>query len=177
LVPTRARRIYNWIQVALLKDPTATLIPALLLCAAALLAGCTGRSAPQASPVVINNTPAPPLPTLDAVAVAQGQALYRQQCAECHGQDLEGAPEWKKPLADGSLPAPPHDGSGHTWHHPDDLLLQIIAQGGDAAYNSKMPGFSEKLSQPEMLAILEYIKASWAQEEREFQWWISATSR
>ena len=94
---------------------------------------------------VINNTPVPPVPTLDPARVSQGAALYAQSCASCHGANLEGAPDWKKSLPDGSLPPPPNDGSGHTWHHSDTVLLDIISSGGDRAYNSKLPAFNDKL--------------------------------
>jgi len=125
-------------------------------------------------PVVINQTAVSPLPTLNPERVAQGEPLYAQYCAQCHGADLKGSPTWKEPLADGSLPPPPHDSSGHTWHHSDELLISITANGGDLAYNSKMPGFKEKLTENEMMAILEFIKSKWGREEREFQWWITS---
>ena len=124
-------------------------------------------------PVVINQTAVPPLPTLNPERVAQGEALYATYCAQCHGADLNGSPTWKEPLSDGSLPPPPHDSSGHTWHHSDEQLISIIANGGDLAYNSKMPGFKDKLTEAEMIAILEFFKSNWKREEREFQWWIT----
>lgn len=124
--------------------------------------------------VVINQTAVPPLPTLNPDKVAQGEVLYAKYCAQCHGVDLKGSPTWKESLPDGSLPPPPHDGSGHTWHHSDELLISITANGGDLAYNSKMPGFKGKLAESEIIAILEFIKSKWAREEREFQWWITA---
>ncbi|MEW6568627.1 MAG: cytochrome c [Chloroflexota bacterium] len=125
---------------------------------------------------MINNTAVPPLPTLDAARVARGGQHYTQNCASCHGASLEGAQDWREPLPDGSFPPPPHDSSGHTWHHPDDLLLRIMAEGGDPAYNSRMPAFGASLSPEEMSSILEFIKSSWGPEEREFQWWITGTS-
>ena len=130
---------------------------------------------PDGRPVVINNTPAPPVPALDPARIAQGAALYTQYCAACHGANLEGAPDWKKSLPDGSLPPPPQDSSGHTWHHPDSLLVSIISQGGDPAYNSKMPAFGGQLSAEEIEAILDFIKVSWGKDEREFQWWLTVT--
>jgi len=42
---------------------------------------------------------------------------YQELCASCHGVNLEGQPNWREYKADGSLPAPPHDEAGHTWHH------------------------------------------------------------
>lgn len=125
-------------------------------------------------PVVINQTAVPPLPTLDREYAAQGEILYARYCAKCHGVNLEGAPNWKQPLPDGSLPPPPHDSSGHTWHHSDELLISITENGGDPAYNSKMPAFKDQLSRGEIAAILEFIKSKWGREEREYQWWITA---
>ncbi|HKY54492.1 MAG TPA: cytochrome c [Anaerolineales bacterium] len=124
-------------------------------------------------PVVINQTAVPPLPPLDREKINRGEALYQQHCAQCHSVDLKGSPTWKVPLADGSYPPPPHDDTGHTWHHPDEELLNIIANGGDPAYNSKMPAFKDKLTEDEMIAILEFFKSKWSRKERDFQWWIS----
>lgn len=133
------------------------------------------RTASTGKPVVINGTAAPPAPTLDPDRLAQGESLYTQYCAECHGASLQGAANWKQRLPDGSLPPPPHDSSGHTWHHPDSLLVSIIATGGDPADNSKMPAFEGKLLDEQIMAILEFIKSKWGSREREFQWWITAT--
>lgn len=142
----------------------------------ALLVFWRSLSAPG-TPVVINETAVPPVPTLDPSLVAQGEAVYVQYCAACHGANLEGASDWKHPAPDGAFPPPPHDSSGHTWHHADRLLLSLIANGGDPAYNSKMPAFQDKLMQTEMTAVLEFIKSKWGKNEREFQWWVTATSK
>ena len=48
-----------------------------------------------------------------------GQKVYGEYCASCHGANLEGQPDWKRRLENGRMPAPPHDESGHTWHHSD----------------------------------------------------------
>ena len=126
-------------------------------------------------PVVINETAAPPVPTLNPEWGTQGMVVYARECATCHGANLEGAPDWKESLPDGSLPPPPHDSSGHTWHHPDSLVLAIIADGGDPAFNSKMPAFRDKLTELERRAVLEFIKSTWGRNEAEFQWWMTAT--
>jgi mono/diheme cytochrome c family protein len=124
--------------------------------------------------VSINGLTVPPVPTLDAEDVSQGRVIYSQNCASCHGAELEGVLNWKVTQPDGTLLPPPHDSSGHTWHHPDSLLLIIISEGG-LPENGNMPPFSNILSEDEMHAVLTFIKTSWGVEEREFQWWISAT--
>jgi mono/diheme cytochrome c family protein len=69
--------------------------------------------------------------------------------------------------------APPHDASGHTWHHPDDMLFEITKWGTDAVVpgpnKSNMPGFSETLGDEDVWAVLAYIKSRWPQELRDAQ--------
>lgn len=148
----------------------------MLLAGVVLVAWLVRRSSSGLdAPVVINETAVAPVPTLNPEWITQGAVVYAQECATCHGTNLEGAPDWKESLPDGSLPPPPHDSSGHTWHHPDSLLLAIIADGGDPAYNSKMPAFRDKLTEEERQAVLEFIKSTWGRNEAEFQWWMTAT--
>ena len=107
----------------------------------------------------------------DAKLVALGQKVYATQCAACHGQRLEGQPNWRQRGADGRLPAPPHDASGHTWHHPDDVLFRITKYGVVKAadlknYDSAMPAFEGRLSDDEIVAVLSWIKSQWPPEIR-----------
>lgn len=101
----------------------------------------------------------------DARVVAQGLKIYQAECAQCHGVDLKGEPNWQKRLPDGSLPAPPHDDSGHTWHHPGEVLFNITKYGvqhyAGADYKSVMPKYEGKLSDDEIVAVLSYIKSTW----------------
>ncbi len=132
------------------------------------------KKANEGEPVTINGVSAPPIPALVVEEVAKGEELYVQYCASCHGIDLAGAPDWKTPNPDGTLLPPPHDSSGHTWHHPDALLIQITADGG-LPENGNMPAFKDILTEEEIGFVLSYIKSSWRQEERSYQWWISYT--
>lgn len=125
-------------------------------------------------PVIINGIAAPPVPTLDPARVAEGEVLYAEHCASCHGHNLEGAANWRVPLADGSYPPPPHDSSGHTWHHKDELLISIIQNGGNPKNKPLMPAFKDKLTGNEIVAILDFIKSEWGNQGREFQWWFTA---
>ena len=103
---------------------------------------------------------------------ARGQALYMKHCASCHGANLEGQPNWQRRSPDGLLPAPPHDSSGHTWHHADDQLFQITKKGVSAVvpnYRSAMPAFEGVLSDDQIRAVLGFIKSTWPDEERNFQ--------
>lgn len=126
-----------------------------LLCLFLLfLAGCGGDSAAQENPV-------------DSDLLATGQRVYDANCAACHGLNGEGQPNWKVPV-NGAFPAPPHDSSGHTWHHPDQLLLEVIANGGGLP-NSAMPAYAGILTEEERAAVLGYIKTFWGKQERTYQ--------
>ena len=104
----------------------------------------------------------------DAELVALGRVVYADNCAGCHGVNLEGAPDWRTRNADGTFPAPPHDGTAHTWHHPDAMLLDITRLGGQvfmpAEFRSAMPAFGEALSEREIIASLAYIKSFWPEK-------------
>lgn len=101
----------------------------------------------------------------DPRQVALGQQVYTARCASCHGLNLEGQPKWKEGPLNGPRPAPPHDATGHTWHHADALLFDIVKQGGQVAvpsnYQSGMPAFGDALSDDELWAVLAYIKSRW----------------
>lgn len=111
----------------------------------------------------------------DGRQVAQGKGVYDGHCAACHGVKLEGQPNWRDKLPTGRMPAPPHDASGHTWHHPDAVLFGITKNGlipgryAPPKYESDMPAFGGTLSDEEILAVLAFIKSSWPEKIRRAQ--------
>ena len=111
-----------------------------------------------------------------AVDIVQGQTLYQGNCAACHGANLEGQPNWRSPGPEGRLPAPPHDETGHTWHHPDRVLFQYTKLGGKAALalqgvelDSGMPAFGGSLTDQQIWDILAYIRSTWPERARTVQ--------
>jgi mono/diheme cytochrome c family protein len=112
----------------------------------------------------------------NAEQVALGQQVYASFCAGCHGVNLEGQPDWRKRLPMGNFPAPPHDDTGHTWHHADQWLFDVIKHGGKyhapPRYRSAMPAYQDTLSDAEIWAVLAFIKSRWpmtirAQQEQQ----------
>jgi len=125
--------------------------------------------------VIINGTEVPPVADLIPENVSEGERLYMEYCASCHGSNLEGALNWKITLEDGTLPPPPQDNSGHTWHHSDTVLQGIILEGGARLYGGTMPAFEDDLTQDQAAMILDFFKSKWGKDEREYQWWITIT--
>lgn len=117
--------------------------------AAALIGGCSDARPP------------------DLRSGAEGYALH---CAACHGAKLEGQPNWQQRLPNGRMPAPPHDESGHTWHHPPHVLFGITKYGlvppyAPSQYESDMPAFGGKLSDDQIRDVLAYIESHWTSRE------------
>lgn len=109
----------------------------------------------------------------NAQQVRRGEVQYQLHCASCHGANLEGQPNWRERDENGFLPAPPHDVTGHTWHHTDALLFDVTKYGSTAVigddYQSNMPGFEDKMSDGEIWAVLAYIKSTWPADIQEIQ--------
>lgn len=110
------------------------------------------------------------------VNLQAGAQLYAENCASCHGENLQGQPDWRTPYEDGSLPAPPHDDTGHTWHHGDPTLFKYVKLGGEATlaqqgieFNSGMPGFGDSLTDAEIRDILAYIRSTWSERSQKLQ--------
>ena len=105
------------------------------------------------------------IPYTDKTRVTAGQAVYEQNCAACHGKNLEGQFNWQKRNSDGYLPAPPHDETGHTWHHSDKYLFMITKYGIEdfigQKYPNNMPAYKDILTDNEVIAVLSYIKSTW----------------
>jgi len=107
----------------------------------------------------------------DPRTVALGREIYGRECAACHGANLEGQPNWRQRLANGRLTAPPHDETGHTWHHPDAQLFELTKYGPAAlaggGYESDMPAYEDTLQDGEIVAVLSYIKSRWPKPIRD----------
>lgn len=153
--PTRAGSTVSFL-------PNLCRITAAVAVAIALI-GCTGGRDPGSNRADAS----------DPDMVARGEVVYQEACASCHGVNLEGQANWTMRNSDGTLPAPPHDATGHTWHHGDQLLFELTKWGPSVVigndYNSAMPGFSDTLNDDDIWAVLAYIKSRWPDEIRAAQ--------
>lgn len=131
------------------------LLVVLLMAAGTYVLGARSQSAPDG------------LRPDDPQVVNAGARIYTQHCAACHGTRGQGQPDWRERGPDGLLPAPPHDESGHTWHHPDAQLFAITKYGlakliQQPDYQTNMPIYdgvlndSETLGDPRLLVIGRY---------------------
>ena len=123
------------------------------------------------SRLIASDEPTKPDPN-DPALTTRGKVVYAEQCASCHGANLEGQPNWRKRLPNGRLPAPPHDATGHTWHHSDRQLFDMVKNGTASmlpGYETDMPAYKETLSDADIWAVLSFIESTWAPNIRERQ--------
>ena len=103
--------------------------------------------------------------TRDSVLMnARGKIVYENNCASCHQVNLTGTVNWKGLDEDGHRKAPPLNGTGHTWHHDDATLHNIIKYGLVKLvknYKGKMLGFEDNLEDEDIYSVLSYIKSFW----------------
>ena len=115
--------------------------------------------------------------TRDSVLMnARGKIIYESYCVSCHQVNLSGAENWKGLDDDGHRKAPPLNGTGHTWHHDDASLHNIIKYGLAKIvknYEGKMIGFGDKINDKQIDSVLSYIKSHWEDEIYERQISIS----
>jgi S-disulfanyl-L-cysteine oxidoreductase SoxD len=97
--------------------------------------------------------------------VTQGELVYAQNCANCHGRRLQGQALWQLRDQYEGRRAPPHDSTGHTWQHSDDELFTVVKTGKFSTTSkdivSYMPAFDKRLSDDDIVAVLAFIKSRW----------------
>lgn len=154
-----------------------------------LVVGCGKSEPPAVTPLPSAATPAPspaaptpstaasaaadtalPAPTpqsiaarkLDSEKIKRGAAVYRTNCASCHGPNGEATLNWREQGADGRYPPPPLDGSAHAWHHSTATLEKMIREGSPGV--GGMPPWNGKLTNQEIDDVIVWIKTLWPDE-------------
>ena len=145
-----------------------------------VLSGCSESQTPQtpksrgtskADIPSMNSVSATPIKREQSFSkVMLGARLFQKNCAVCHGKQAEGAHNWRQRGADGKYPAPPLNGSGHTWHHPKKGLINTI-KTGTLNIGGSMPAWQDKLSDEEIEAILAWVISRWPEDI--YQRWAS----
>ena len=104
--------------------------------------------------------------------IARGKIIYQNNCISCHQVNLVGVENWKELDEDGHRKSPPLNGTGHTWHHDDATLHNIIKYGLVKLvknYQGKMLGFEDKLKDKDIDSVLAYIKSFWPDDMYQHQ--------
>lgn len=95
--------------------------------------------------------------------VSRGGELYAEHCAVCHGVRAEGADRWRTRGADGKMPPPPLNGTGHGWHHPAAVLMHVILEGSPGG-RGNMPAWKGKLTGEDTASVIAWFQSHWPDE-------------
>ena len=123
-----------------------------------LLAGCDQKPSISAS-----STGLMPKREYDPGHLEAGKKIFMENCAQCHGDNAQGAQNWHQRNSDGTFPAPPLNGTGHAWHHSNAVLTDMIRNGSQPG-EGNMPAWKDKLSDQDVDDIIAWFQSQWPDE-------------
>lgn len=132
-----------------------------LLLLLTLSVACSQESDQATSPV-----PAVAVRHFDPDSIARGAKLFDAHCAQCHGPQAQGHPDWQTP-SDGSFAAaPPLNGTGHDWQRSRAELAAVIKSGVRRKTDKVdvMPGWKGRLSDRDIEDVINWMQSLWPPE-------------
>ncbi|MDP1558433.1 MAG: cytochrome c [Nitrosomonas sp.] len=137
----------------------------LLLLITGMVFGCGEAASPVKNSVqsLFGNKEARVVRNLDAAQIERGEVVYLANCVNCHGQNGEATPDWRKTGEDGRYPPPPLNGTAHAWHHSTEVLKKTILKGGPPEFGS-MPAWEGILTEQQVDDVIVWIKSLWPDE-------------
>lgn len=93
--------------------------------------------------------------------MARGARLFQEHCAQCHGPDAQGHPDWQTP---GVTVAPPLNGTGNDWKRTKGEMVAVIKQGAKRKNELVMPGWEGRLTDQEIDDLIVWYQALWPGE-------------
>ncbi|MHB8623267.1 MAG: c-type cytochrome [Sulfuricaulis sp.] len=125
---------------------------------ALLLIGGCGKNVPPA-PSATDSVPAPQAnQSFSAASLSRGARLYQENCAECHGPEAQGHPDWRNPQV---VAAPPLDGSGNAWKRKKQDLIAVIKNGVSRQGEPAMPTWQGRLNDQDIEDIIAWFQSLW----------------
>lgn len=92
--------------------------------------------------------------------ITRGGKIFQQNCAVCHGMNAEGQKNWRQRNSKDQFPAPPLNGTGHAWHHSNEVNANTI-RNGTKQIGGNMPAWKDKLSDDDIDAVIAWFQSNW----------------
>ncbi len=136
-----------------------------IIVAAMPLAACKRQ---ESQPSVTSAAPSVvPTPTrsFSPDSVARGGALFQQDCAQCHGPQAQGHPDWRTPSHGLFTAAPPLNGTGNDWKRSRQQLIDTIKNGARLSDGTPvMPAWKDRLNDGQIADIMAWFQSLWPPE-------------
>jgi mono/diheme cytochrome c family protein len=129
---------------------------------AATIAGCgDDKPAPVAGEAP---TDAAISPEFDINRIANGAKLYQENCAQCHGPEAQGHPDWERGRKEGFAAAPPLNGTGTEVKLSQAQMIHIIRNGVTRDNIPLMPAWQGRVADKDLEDIIAWFQALWPGE-------------
>lgn len=102
----------------------------------------------------------------------RGAQLYQENCAQCHGPEAQGHPDWQNRNV---VAAPPLNGTGKEARLRKSEMIGIIRNGLTRDRLPTMPAWKGRLSDQDIEDIIAWYQALWTPETYE-RWRKAETS-
>lgn len=149
--------------------PVLTVLRLCVLSAACVLLAACERSADKGA------TGAPQAEAVASVALEIGARLYAEHCAECHGPQAQGHPDWQNAASGGFVAAPPLDASGPLPQRSHAALIATVKAGVTRNGVPIMPAWQGRLADADIDAIFAWIFSQWPPAQ--YAAWRTANAR
>lgn len=137
-----------------------------------LLVAACGKKEPQATAAKGGAPPPQAERPFSTASLIRGAKLYQENCAQCHGPEAQGHPDWANPQV---VAAPPLDGNGNVWKRRKQELVGIIENGASRHGVPVMPAWKDRLSDQDIDAIIDWFQALWPADV--YDRWQKANAR
>ena len=129
------------------------------MAAMALMFVACGKKEPEkaAAPATVTQTER----TFTTENLFSGVRLFHEHCAQCHGPEAQGHPDWQNPKV---VAAPPLNGTGNIWKRRKQDMIAIIKNGVKRNGEPAMPAWSGRLTDRQIEDIITWYQALWPPE-------------
>jgi mono/diheme cytochrome c family protein len=130
--------------------------------ATGLLAACSKE--PPATPPAA--APAVAVQHFSPDSVARGAVLFAERCAQCHGPQGQGHPDWQTPSNGQFAAAPPLNGTGNDWKRTRAELAAVIRHGVRRKSDNAeiMPMWQGRLDERDIEDVINWMQSLWPAE-------------
>lgn len=98
----------------------------------------------------------------DPAILQLGGTRYREHCAQCHGPDGQGHPDWQTPSDGTFTAAPPLNDTGKVKSRTKQELTATIKRGVRKDGVDIMPAWDQRLTDVEIDAIIAWFQSLWS---------------
>lgn len=145
---------------------TRIFLVAVAALAATAIAGCGDDKTAPATGNGTADAPAPDgiLSGFDINRIANGAKLYQENCAQCHGPEAQGHPDWERGRKEGFAAAPPLNGTGTEVKLSQAQMIHIIRNGVTRDDALVMPAWQGRVADRDLEDIIAWYQALWSGE-------------